>query len=71
MWVVEFKYTFFLPCFVVPFSTLSFLLAVAFLFYENFVIIQELFYTARYYMVTSSIQMSNKYEITIYGLPLF
>ena len=71
MQVVEFKYTFFLPCFVVPFSTLSFLLAVAFPFYKNFVIIQELFHAARYYMVTSPIQMPNKYERTIYDLPLF
>ena len=73
---MEVKYAFYISCFIAPFSTSSFVFAVAFLFYEYLAIIQKVFYTAAYYMVTSSFQMSNKFINfrsweNIYGLPLF
>ena len=55
------KVRFFISCFITPFSTSSFVFNIIFLFYKYRVIIQNVFYTARYYMVTSSSQMSNKF----------
>ena len=50
-----------MSCFIAPFSTFSFVFTVVFLFHKYLVIIQKVFFTARYYMVTSSFQMSNKF----------
>ena len=41
--VVEVKYTFFIPCFIAPFSTSSFVSTVVFLFNKYLVIIQKSF----------------------------
>ena len=50
-----------ISCFIAPFSTYSFTYIVVFLFNKYLVIIQKVFYTARYYKITSSFQMSNKF----------
>ena len=73
---MEVKYAFFMWCFIVPFSTSSFVITIVFLFNKYLVIIQKVFYTARYYIVTSSFQMSSKFInfgpwVNIFGLPLF
>lgn len=54
------KVCFLIPCPVAPFSAASILFTVLSLFYKYPDIIQELFYNARYNMVTSSFKMSIK-----------
>ena len=55
------KVCFFHIMFIAQFSTSSFVITVVFLFNKYLVIIQKVFYTARYYIVTSSFQMSSKF----------
>ena len=72
---MEVKLAYFIPCFIAPFSTSSFVFTVVFLFCKHPDVIQKLFQNARCYMITSSFQMSNKFRnlgswLNIYVLPL-
>ena len=57
-----------------PFPTSSFVYTVVFLSNKYIAIIQKAFYTAFYYRITSSLQVSNKFInfgswVNFYGLP--
>ena len=68
------RYVFLISSFAARFSTSLFVFIVVLLFWKYFVI-QKFFYTAWYYMITSSFQVLNKFTSfgswVIYGLPLF